>query len=552
MDLLSRMLLTAGEAAEPVTGLAYIANTTAVATQTNSNTSITLTGIQSGDIVFFTWCADNNLTTNLESSWTTTEGSIWSAAPNGGGNIGTPGQKTYWKEATGTSITVDTGYTPTGSSGEYSMSLIAFRGLNTTTPLASIGFNSGLGTSLNIPGYTEGLANFNTYLFAVAGLDDDASVTLTPPGTYTKINQVASNDIGSVNATQSSAYSNYTAGTSRSGEQYTSSSNDSWNAFLWLLVVSGEETNPVISGSTDLSAAAGGTAVATYTADQTVTWSLQGSDASLFSISSGGVVTYNSASVLGRYFITVVATNGSGLIGKLNVVIDAYVSGGAAGGGITYVNAVSDEIIYTSTTTLTLTGLQSGDVVFWFAASAGNNNSFTESGSWSGWSSQLNPYILSTLYQPYMYYRWKVATGTSESVTLQVTSNSNNDQELASALVAFRGVDNSDPILLDPTPNISSIGGTDCFVPSEDMLADTVRLIIGGLDDDGGATSTPPSGYTEVVDINSDPSGGSNSGGATLTVAYKDVNGNTTEPVVNFTFTSGDSHYGNGIQLRPD
>jgi hypothetical protein len=551
MDLLSRMLLTASGADQFITEAEYIANTTAVATQSNSNTSITLTGIQSGDIVFFTWCSDSNLTTNLESSWTTTEGSIWSAAPDGGGNNATPGQKTYWKEATGTSITVDTGYTPPGTATEYSMSLIAFRGLNTTTPLSSIGFNSGSGSNLNLTDYTEGLATFNTYLFAVVGLDDDVSVTLTPPGTYTKINQVAANSVNGGNATQSSAYSRYTAGTSRSGEQYTSSTGDDYNTSLWLLITSSEETNPVISGSADVKTPAGGTAVATYTADQTVTWSLEGSDASLFSISSGGVVTFNSASVLGRYFITVVATNGSGLISRLDVIVDAYVSGGAAGGGITYVNAVSDEIIFASATTLTLTGLQSGDVVFWFATSANNNNSFTESGGWSGWSSQLNPFI-SSFYQPYAYYRWKVATGTSESVTLQVTSNGNNNQELASALVAFRGVDNSDPILLDPTPNYSVIGGSTCPVPSEYILADTVRLIVGGLDNDGGVTTTPPSGYTEVVDINSDPSGGAGSGGATLTVAYKDVNGNTTEPAVAFTFSLGDNHYGNGFHLRPD
>ena len=551
MDPLSRMILNASGGGEFSTSVEYVANTTAVATQTNGITSITLTGIQSGDIVFFTWCADNNLTTNLESSWTTTEGSIWSAAPGSTGQNATPGMKIYWKEATGTSITVDTGYTPTSNNTQYSMSLIAFRGLNTTTPLSFIGFKSSSfsGTNLNLADYTAGLANFNSYLFAVVGLDDDANVTLTPPGTYTKINQVDSNSSGGTNATQSSAYSNYTASTSRSGEQYASSNSDGWNTFLWLLIPSGEETNPVISGSTDLSAAAGGTAVATYTADQTVTWSLEGTDASLFSISSGGVVTYNSASVLGRYRLTVVATSGNGLINKLDVVIDAYVSGGAAGGGITYVNSVSDEIIYASPTTLTLTGLQSGDVVFWFAASAGNNNAFTESGSWSGWSNQLNPYILSTLYQPYMYYRWKVATGTSESVTLQVTSNNSNNQELASALFAFRGVDNTDPILVNDTPSFSSFTST---VRSDEMLADTVRLIIGGLDDDGDVTTTPPSGYTEIVDINCDPSGGNNSGGATLTVAYKDVNGNTTEPDVSFTFSRSDDRYGHGIQLRPD
>ena len=48
-----------------------------------------------------------------------------------------------------------------------------------------------------------------------------------------------------------------------------------------------DEINPVISGSTTPSVQENATAVGTYTADESVTWSLSGTDASAFSISSG-------------------------------------------------------------------------------------------------------------------------------------------------------------------------------------------------------------------------------------------------------------------------
>lgn len=549
MDLLSRMLLTAGEAPEPITGLAYIANTTAVATQTNSNTSITLTGIQSGDVVFFTWTADLLTIGTLENSWASTEGSIWSKAPGGTAPSSTPNMVTYYKVATGNSITVDTGYTPNADYREYSMSLVAFRGLNTTDPMYFIG-NIGIsGTSLSLADYTTGLADFNSYLFAIVGLDDQISVTLTPPGTYTKINQADPASTNANNSTQSSAYSTYTANTTRSSESYTSNRSDSYETFLWLLVPSGEDAAPVISGSSSVQAAAGGTAVATYTANNTVTWSLGGTNASLFSISSGGVVTYNSASVLGSYNIDVIATNSNGLNAVLSVAVDAYETSGNPGGNITFVGAVSDVVTYGTDTTLTLNGLQSGDVVYWMAASdsnAANSGSYiTESGGWSGWSS---PISLETSL-PYIIRRSKVTSGTSESLTLQ-SANSLASYDLAVALFAFRGVDNTDPILLNGTLTTSSASTID--LAADYMLADTVRIAWAGLDDDEGVTTTPPTGYTEIVDQNTNPGGTGTANGATLAVAYKNVTGNTTEAVGTFTFTSSDSCSSGSWQLRPN
>lgn len=546
MDPLSRMLLGASGGGF-ISDVDYVANTTAVATETNSNTSITLTGIESGDIVFFSWSADNNIWPDIEDSWATTEGSTWSVMPGGILSGDSPSLKVYWKEATGTSITVDTGFTPGATEEEYSMSLTAFRGADTTNPVYYIGTVNQTSYSLSLADYTDSLANFNSYLFAVVGLDDDINVTLTPPGTYTKINQVASNTTNGRNATQSSAYSEYTANTSRSVESYTSSNIDTGKTHLWLLIPSGEDYIPVITGSTTVQAATGGTAVATYTADNTVTWSLGGTDASLFSISSGGVVTYNSASTLGRYSINVIATNTNGLKGTLAVTVDAYETSGSPGGGITYVNAVSGRVAANGSGTLTLTGLQSGDVIHWMSASDSNIGSqLSEANSWSGWSARE---LISSSASPAVLLRTKIASSTSETVDVDVTSTS-SPQAIAHALFAFRGVDNTDPILVNGL--IRSYFSATASVYSDFMLTDTVRIIWGGLDDDQGESSTPPSGYTEIVDQNSYPSGTSSLNGATLTVAYKAVTGGTTESSVDFTFTTSDSSYTGSWQYMPD
>jgi hypothetical protein len=228
------------------------------------------------------------------------------------------------------------------------------------------------------------------------------------------------------------------------------------------------------------------------------------------------------------------------------VVIDAYVSGGAAGGGITFVDSTSDAVINGSNTTLTLTGLQSGDVVYFMSASDQDDGSrLSESGGWSGWSDVTELHLNS----PTLLLRSKVTSSTSESVTLTVTDSATTAYRHAAGLFAFRGVGNTDPILLEGDRAAGSIGSPG--VLGGYMLADTVRVIWCGVDDDEGVTATPPSGYTEIVDQNSIPAG-SGSNGATLFVAYKDVNGNTTEPNELITFSKTDAYYSGSWQFRPD
>ena len=81
-----------------------------------------------------------------------------------------------------------------------------------------------------------------------------------------------------------------------------------------------DEDNPVITGSETVSVQENQTAVSTYSANETVTWSLSGTDSGLFSISNAGELTFTSApdyeapgdvGVNNEYNLTVTATDSS-------------------------------------------------------------------------------------------------------------------------------------------------------------------------------------------------------------------------------------------------
>ena len=97
-----------------------------------------------------------------------------------------------------------------------------------------------------------------------------------------------------------------------------------------VVVTEVDVTAPTISGPTGVNVSTGDTAVATYTADESVTWSLTGANASLFSISAGGVVTFNSASVDGSYSYTVNGTDAAGNVGTLAVTVTVATTSGPA------------------------------------------------------------------------------------------------------------------------------------------------------------------------------------------------------------------------------
>lgn len=107
-----------------------------------------------------------------------------------------------------------------------------------------------------------------------------------------------------------------------------------------------ESIPPNITGSSLLSVYEGTTSVSTYTADESVTWSLSGTDSSLFSISTGGVLSFNSAPSYSSpgdsgsnnvYDLNVIATDLSANSSSIPVETTVY----QAGSGDVYYEDVS-------------------------------------------------------------------------------------------------------------------------------------------------------------------------------------------------------------------
>lgn len=535
MDFLTRSLMSAAGAADSFSTTAqFIGFSSRRVITTDTESSLTLSGIQANDVVFAVYTSENMATGTLESN-STDLSSDWNGPFS---SLSSPRLAFWWKVATGTSVTVDFNTIPSNDRLAYSFIFYAFRNLNTTTPYLLIGTRSPFfGDSfIAIEDLDIGRGpNYNTYAVAHGSLDDDINVTIAPPSGYTTIETIDTSQAVGDNATMSVAYGPLAALGGKTGLGFQASSSDTYRSHHFFLVPAGEDgTLPVITGSAVVSAAVGGTAVATYSASESVTWTLGGADASLFSISSGGVVTYNSASTLGARDIDVIATDAANLRNSLSVVVNAFSSGGAAGGGITLVTSASGTT--DSALTLTLNGLQTGDVVFLSYASDSANTTV------SGYTQVAIGYTSSA---PYHKLWYKIATSTSESISFPAATAANRG---AFGMFAFRGVDNTSPILTKGANTDSS--GTTINIVDHYILSDSVELVVGALDDDSGVTATPPTGYTEIIDQNVAASGGS---AAHLSISYKDVNGNTTETGRQIVFTGGnDAFIGYSLTLNPD
>lgn len=523
---------TASGKGELDTTVEFVSSTNKQILSGQTNTTITLSNIQADDVVFVAIAAENYIINSVQGNNSTLNSAAWTQILQGT-IISNPALGLWQTVATGTSVTVDTNFTPNNDRDSYVICLFAFRGLNTSDPTLVIGRESAnYGSSIPLTDFTG--VGYDTYLLGIGVLDDDINVTFTMPSGYTEIFQGESSGDNGDNATMAIAYGASHAGYASSGKAFSASSSDSYNSLNLILVPSGKDgTPPVVTGAQTVTQAAGSTSVATYSADETVTWSLEGTDANLLSISSAGVVTYNSATTLSVNYITVVATNDVGLITSYPVEINNYTSGGTAGGGITLVT--SDSGSTAGNTTLTLNGLQSGDLVFFSYASDSRLQStpagYTQIGPARGFSPRHR-----------LYY--KVTTSTSESLSFSIAGSTNR---MAVGMFAFRGVDNTNPVLSEGALTLSN--GTTANIPDHFILADTVELAIGGLDDDSNVTATQPTGYTVIIDQNVASSGSS---AAYLNISYKNVNGNTTETGRQIVFSNTDGHMGYSLTLMPD
>ena len=92
-----------------------------------------------------------------------------------------------------------------------------------------------------------------------------------------------------------------------------------------------DTTQPVITGPNAATSAgtgadgttieAGTTAVTSFTADETVTWTLAGANAGLFDISSAGVLTLKAAGVVGTYVVDITGTDAAGNVSVLTFTL---------------------------------------------------------------------------------------------------------------------------------------------------------------------------------------------------------------------------------------
>ncbi len=541
MDNLTRSVLmsAAGSATGSATEVEFVGYSSRRVITTDTEAVLTLSGLQADDVVFAVYTSDSQPTSSLTSN-STDLSNDWNGPYE---QQSSPKHAFWWRVATGTSVTVDFNTFASQDRYAYSFVFYAFRNLDTTTPYVLIGTESANSSSIDITDLSNG-PSYATYAVAHGNLHDDINVTITPPSGYTTIETIDTSQSNGNNSTLSVAYSFLAAYGSKTGLSFTANSTDTFKSAHLFLVPAGEDgTPPVITGSSTVAAATGGTAVATYSADDSVTWSLEGTDASLFSISSGGVLTANSTSLLGSYSIDVRAVNPDNLSSTISVNVLFYSTAGGTGGGITRV-AETSGTTNGNALTLSLTGLQSGDVVFYAYVSDRLNNLSDTGGLLATQYTAIQEDVNGA--SPYMKLMYKVTSSTSESLSFASNSGGNIS---AVGMFAYRGVNNTDPILSESSITTGNSAAVDC--PSHYIIANSVEVLMAGWDDDGGTSATPPSGYTEFIEQNALATA-STSNGALLHFSDKNVTGNTTEPARTVTCTSNDHHFALSFTLYPD
>ena len=165
------------------------------------------------------------------------------------------------------------------------------------------------------------------------------------------------------------------------------------------------------------------------------------------------------------------------------------------------------------TTSISLSSIQSGDLLLLFGATDSGNMSGTDPSGWTELTTNNtsaqpdNDNLPDTM----AYYRF--ATGTSESVTGLSDPNSG----AVYVMMAFRNVNTTTP--LNTTSQEATAGSGDPNSPSITTTANGCMIVsVGFLDDDDSASgTTAPSGYTLGP---TQDTGANNGSGATIMTAY--------------------------------
>ena len=202
------------------------------------------------------------------------------------------------------------------------------------------------------------------------------------------------------------------------------------------------------------------------------------------------------------------------------------------------------------TTSISLSGIQSGDLLLLFGATDSGNMSTSDP---SGWTELTTNNTGSqpdndNLPDSTAYYRF--ATGSSQTVT----GLSDPNAGAVYVMMAFRNVNSTTP--LNTTTQELNSSGSSLSLPSITTTSNGCMIVcVGFLDDDNGSFgTTAPSGYTlgPVADVGG--AGGSGSTFATLMTAYNLQTSSGTESPGSFGlgFFISDTYKAYTIALNPE
>jgi hypothetical protein len=193
---------------------------------TSQTTSISLSGIQSGDLLLLFGATDSgNMSGTDPSGWSELTTNNTGSQPD---NDNVPDSMAYYRFATGTSESV-TGLTDPLSGAVYVM--MAFRNVNSTTPFNATTQETSGGTgNPNSPSITT--SSDGCMIVSVGFLDDDdsAPISAAPSGFTLGPNEDSGANNGA-GATLMTAYNLQTSAGSIDPGGFSSSGNDAWKAY---------------------------------------------------------------------------------------------------------------------------------------------------------------------------------------------------------------------------------------------------------------------------------------------------------------------------------
>ena len=214
-----------------------------------------------------------------------------------------------------------------------------------------------------------------------------------------------------------------------------------------------------------------------------------------------------------------------------------------AGTDISYVTGTSNSDPATSS--FTLSGLQTGDLVFLFSASDSSNQNTPTGENWAaipGLTTQPDNDS-----NPDSAAFYVAAAGTSVTA-----SGLDTGSDVVHVMIAFRNVNPANPFDVNSTADTGSgLPNPPSITPVTD---NSMIVAVGLLDDEDIANIVgPPAGYTPA--LNMDTQGGASdggAGGATIMTAYKLLATAAAENPANFnSTTNGDLYKAITIALRP-